>query len=90
MTSNNDFNREISFDIVESLGVITTYSTGWSKELNLVSWNEGPAKLDIRDWDPTHERMSRGLTLSAEEVKRLTEMLTAEDVAGRLDEINNA
>lgn len=84
------YNNEVTFWIVANIGVLSKYPTGWSKEVNIVSWNEGPAKLDIRDWDPAHERMSRGLTLSAEEVKRLTEMLTAEDVAGRLEEINNA
>lgn len=84
------YHNEVTFRIVANIGVLAKYPTGWNKEVNLVSWNEGPAKLDIRDWDPSHERMSRGLTLSAEEVKRLTEMLTAEDVAGRLEEINNA
>ena len=84
------YNNEVTFKIVANIDVLSKYPTGWNKEVNIVSWNEGPAKLDIRDWDPAHERMSRGLTLSAEEVKRLTEMLTAEDVAGRLEEINNA
>ena len=78
------YNNEVTFKIVANIDVLSKYPTGWNKEVNIVSWNEGPAKLDIRDWDPAHERMSRGLTLSAEEVKRLTEMLTAEDVAGRL------
>ena len=81
-------NSEVGFKIVATIGVLSEYPTGWSKEANLVSWNGGPAKLDIRDWDSAHERMSRGLTLSAEEVKRLTEMLNAEDVAAKLEEIN--
>ena len=37
--SGNDFNREIFFDIVEKIGVIASYSTGWNKEVNRVSWN---------------------------------------------------
>lgn len=84
------FNNEVTFRIVANIGVLAESRIGWNKEINLVSWNEGPAKLDIREWDPSHEKMSRGITFSAEEVKRLTEMLTAEDVAGRLEEINNA
>lgn len=80
---------EVCFKIIATIGILAEYKTGWTKEANLVSWNGGPAKLDIREWDSAHERMSRGLTLSAEEVKRLTEMLNAEDVAAKLEEINN-
>lgn len=64
-------NREITFEIVEHIGVLEAHSTGWNKEVNLVSWNGNPAKVDIRDWDPSHERMSRGITLSFEEAHRL-------------------
>ena len=66
MSSNRDFDREVTFEIVEEIGVIATHSTGWKKELNLVSWNGGQAKYDIRDWDPDHERMSRGIQVIAE------------------------
>ena len=37
MSSNRDFDREVTFEIVEEIGVIATHSTGWKKELNLVS-----------------------------------------------------
>ena len=80
--------NEVTYEIVATVGVLAEHNTGWTKEVNLVSWNGGPARLDIRDWDAAHERMSRGLTLSAEEVKRLTEMLNAEDVAAKLEEFN--
>ena len=75
MSSNRDFDREVTFEIVEEIGVIATHSTGWKKELNLVSWNGGQAKYDIRDWDPDHERMSRGITLSEKEMGRVRQML---------------
>ena len=71
----NDTGREISFDIVEEIGVLTTYTTGWSKELNLVSWNGGQAKYDIRYWDPGHSRMSRGVTLKEQEMRQIVELL---------------
>lgn len=63
--------NEISYEIVKKIGVINRYPTGWSKEINLVSWNEGPAKYDIRDWAPDHEHMSRGATLTEQELARL-------------------
>jgi hypothetical protein len=31
----------------------------WTKEVNLVAWNGGKPKIDIRDWNATHERMSQ-------------------------------
>lgn len=68
-------NREITFEIVEQLGVLQEYPTGWSKEVNLVSWNGNPAKVDIRDWDQAHERMSKGITLSLDEAHRLRSFL---------------
>ncbi len=72
MQSNYD-DTEVSFDIVERIGVLTTYSTGWTREINLVSWNGGPARYDIRDWDPSHERMSKGLTLQEKEMRTLVD-----------------
>ena len=69
----------IEYKIVKHLGVIGTYQTGWTKELNLVSWNGGDTKYDIRDWSPDHKRMTRGITLSEEEfiglVKTLIKMV---------------
>lgn len=75
MSSNRDFDREVTFEIVEEIGVIAAHSTGWKKELNLVSWNGGPAKYDIRDWDPDHSRMSRGVTLKEQEMRQIVDLL---------------
>ncbi|MCI5997840.1 MAG: PC4/YdbC family ssDNA-binding protein [Peptoniphilaceae bacterium] len=69
---------ELKYDIVEELGVLSENEKGWRKELNLVSWNERDAKYDIRDWNPTHERMSKGITLTNDEAKALYELLKEE------------
>ncbi len=66
---------EIKYDIVKSIGIISTSTKGWTKELNLISWNGGAPKYDIRDWAPEHEKMGKGVTLSAEEAKSLCELL---------------
>ena len=71
----NDTGREISFDIVEEIGVLTTYTTGWSKELNLVSWNGGAPKYDIRDWSPDNLRMSRGVNLHEKEMRFILDVM---------------
>lgn len=43
--------------------------------MNLVSWNGTPPKLDVREWDPEHEHMSKGMTFRAEEAKELMKIL---------------
>lgn len=79
MASNRKFeDREITYDLKSHIGILSTSGTGWTREVNVVSWNKRPPKLDIRDWDPDHERMSRGIGLSADEARNL--MLLLEDV----------
>lgn len=67
---------DVTFEIVKSFGVIATNSSGWMKELNLVSWNDRPAKIEIREWSPDHTKMSRGLTFTTEETEELYSLLT--------------
>lgn len=67
---------DIKYEIKEELGVISESSKGWTKEFNFVSWNGGTPKYDLRDWSPNHEKMGKGITLTAEEVKTLAELLS--------------
>jgi len=71
---------EIKFEIKENIGVISESTKGWSKELNLVSWNDKEAKYDLREWDPAHEKMGKGITLSVEELKKLKDILDEMDL----------
>ena len=64
----------IKFVIKEKIGTLSQSIKGWSKEFNLVSWNDGDPKYDLREWDPKHEKMGKGITLTVDEVKRLKEM----------------
>lgn len=66
---------EIKFEIVEEIGVLSETDKGWKKELNLVSWNDREAKYDLRDWSEDHTRMSKGITLTEDEVLKLKELL---------------
>lgn len=63
------------FEVKEHVGIIGTNNTGWTKEINIISWNGMPPKYDIRDWSPDHEHMSKGITLTEEEVKGLIKIL---------------
>lgn len=74
MAMNYD-DRELTYEIVEEIGIIATQPTGWTKELNLVAWNGGQAKYDIREWSPHHDRMSKGVTLNEQEMRMIMEML---------------
>ena len=71
---------EIKFEIKENIGVISESTKGWSKELNLVSWNDKEPKYDLREWDPAHEKMGKGITLSVEELKKLKYILNEVDL----------
>jgi len=71
---------EVTFEIIEHVGVISVSPTGWKKELNVVVWNGGVEKYDIRDWDANHEHMSRGVTLHKDEAKKLFELLEERDL----------
>ncbi|NOW85894.1 hypothetical protein B0H39_003775 [Clostridium beijerinckii] len=66
---------EIKFEIEKEIGTISESPKGWSKELNLISWNGKEAKYDLRDWAPEHEKMGKGVTLSIEELRKLKELL---------------
>ena len=67
---------QIKFEIKENIGTLSESAKGWTKELNLVSWNGAAPKYDLRDWAPEHEKMGKGITLTAEEVKTLAELLS--------------
>ncbi|HPF21134.1 MAG TPA: PC4/YdbC family ssDNA-binding protein [Syntrophomonas sp.] len=71
---------DIKFLITRELGTLGDVSKGWQKEINLVSWNDRKAKLDIRDWGPGHERMGKGVTLNKEEAVRLKQLLAEMDL----------
>jgi hypothetical protein len=66
---------DIKFDIKEEIGTLSESAKGWKKELNLISWNDAAPKYDIRDWSPDHEKMGKGITLSADEAKSLYDLL---------------
>lgn len=71
---------EIKYDIVEEIGTISETSSGWSKELNRISWNGREAKYDLRDWSPEHAKMGKGITLSIDELKALKDLLNNMDI----------
>lgn len=78
---------ELKFEITERIGVLSENAKGWTKELNKVSWNEREPKYDLREWNPDHSRMGKGITLTDEEVETLKAILNGEEIE---DDINEA
>lgn len=66
---------ELKYEIVETLGVLSENSKGWTKELNLIKWNDNAPKYDLRDWSPEHDRMGKGITLTMDEIATLKDIL---------------
>lgn len=66
----------VTYKIIEPFGILSqNEKSGWRKELNFVSWNNGEPKLDIRDWSEDHSKMSKGITITKEEAIALKKVL---------------
>ena len=74
---------EIKSEVVKEIGILSTSKSNWNREVNIIRWNDGKPKLDIRDWGPNHEKVGKGISLSKEEVAILKSLL--EDI--NLDDI---
>lgn len=66
---------EIKYEVKEELGILSESPSGWSRQVNMVSWNDKDAKYDIRDWSPNREKMSKGISLTYEEILALKDIL---------------
>ena len=67
---------EIKYEITEVLGVLSENAKGWTKELNMVSWNGHDPKYDLREWSPDKTRMGKGITLNQDEVDALKQIIS--------------
>lgn len=71
--------EDFKFEITKKIAVLSTNKSGWTVELNMVSYNDREPKYDIRNWSPDHKKMGKGVTLTQEEeVQRLLEALEEE------------
>ncbi|MDR0497748.1 MAG: hypothetical protein LBH42_09050 [Treponema sp.] len=71
-----DEDEEIECDIIESYGIFSSGIKNWNKEVNFVSWNGRPAKIDIRSWQRNHQRCGKGITITTEEAEELVKLLS--------------
>ena len=66
---------DIKYEIEKSIGILSKNAKGWTKELNLISWNGAAAKYDIRNWSPGSRKMEKSVTLTETEAEKLKELL---------------
>jgi hypothetical protein len=65
---------EIKYEMIKKLGVIKVVKNGWTRELNIVNWNDKGNKLDIRDWAPDHIKKSKGFTFDKDDIDTIKEI----------------
>ena len=68
---------DVKFEKIKNMCTISE-NKGYRKEINLISWNDDPAVVDIRNWMP-NGRPGKGITLTPEEAKKVAEAILNEE-----------
>lgn len=68
----------VKFTIEREIAILSENTSG-KKALTVTSWNNNPAKLDLRTWRTVdgEQQPGKGLTLTKDEAETLLEALTA-------------
>ena len=74
--------KEIQYEIVKEIAVLSASDSGYTKEINLISWNGKEPKYDVRSFSPNREKCGKGITLNADEAAALLEALQKEVNSG--------
>ena len=74
--------KEIQYEIVKEIAELSASDSGYTKEINLISWNGREPKYDIRSFSPNREKCGKGITLNADEAAALLEALQKEVNSG--------
>ena len=70
--------KEIQYEIVKEIAVLSASDSGYTKEINLISWNGREPKYDIRSFSPNRGKCGKGITLNADEAAALLKALQKE------------
>ena len=75
--------KEIQYEIVKEIAVLSASDRGYTKEINLISWNGKEPKYDFRgSFSPNREKCGKGITLNADEAAALLKALQKEVNSG--------
>ena len=69
---------ELNYEVLKVFGTLDS-DADMQKELRLISWNGKEPKYDVRGWgvdENGNETMTKGITLDAEELQSLFDILT--------------
>ena len=66
--------NRFKYKLIKKVGVISRNKAGWTKEVNIVSYNDKKSVIDIRIWSPNN-KMSRGITIDKKDLKTLIKLL---------------
>lgn len=70
--------KDITFDVKQRIAVLSENDNGYSKQINIVSWNGGKPQLDIRMWKVQQDKPPvplKGIPLNDDETKALIEAI---------------
>lgn len=67
--------NDVKCEIIKDIAVLSENARGYTKEINMVSWNGAEPKYDIRNWHPGREKCGKGISLSREEAVKLMDAL---------------
>ena len=70
--------NKIQYEIVKKIAVLSMSDSGYTKEINLISWNGKEPKYDIRSFSPNREKCGKGITLTTDEAAALLKALREE------------
>lgn len=70
--------KDIQYEIIKEIAVLSKNDSGYTKEVNLISWNGKEPKYDIRSFSSNREKCGKGVTLNAEEAAALIKTLQME------------
>ena len=70
--------KDIQYEVVKEIAVLSTSDSGYTKEINLISWNGAEPKYDIRSFSPNREKCGKGITLTEAETEKLLAALQKE------------
>lgn len=76
--SNFGKSAEFRYEVIRTIGEIPG-ERKWKIRLNLISWNGGEPKYDIRPWSEDGNAMGKGISMSKEELLGLKKILDSAD-----------
>lgn len=75
----------INYEIFKVIGSLSEGSDGKKKQLTCTSWGRYKPKFDIRAWNEDYTTMTKGITLSLEEIIALRDLLNETDLEEALN-----